>query len=530
MGALTLKNFPFEIRGWDIEKFESFDPTDVFGFNTKIYLNKNKIVQIEPDYGYYNSHFWITDKGRQFFDGTFESHQSRSLEWIKDNFWSNLWNKIIKVIYISDHCNKQKNQTFFFTIVSNNVSFETWSILSLIAKSYSFVKLKTIEFKKINIDLEADFQLNNVSKKHQLKLSTLCLLVSTNPKYEGHYLNLNLRQRVLKGNFKCLLIGALLDLTFPLFFLGSNTNIIQTILEGNNFLCQDIKSANNPLLIYNNELFKRKDGENILKSIKLLFYFHIFQKSWNGFNALNSSLSDHIFLTFKQFPKLTWKDLNNFSSLYFLGVSSSNFSSIQKIIELKVLKSCLIPNFKNPWFFDQSNHRKNKFKFFKKNFTNYVWIANNNFYDNQETYINTEGVIKRTTKVLKQKKIRNNWQILRKFLKLCDDKFMFLKQKENQMIFFNCQKFFNFKNFIAFQYYFAENLCNIAFYLSIRNKTFILNQKLSYFKYQITKLIYSKLKYWLDDFFCGGKDEYSQNSLALMNCSKILKIKATTFL
>jgi hypothetical protein len=25
MGALTLKNFPFELRGWDIEKFESID-------------------------------------------------------------------------------------------------------------------------------------------------------------------------------------------------------------------------------------------------------------------------------------------------------------------------------------------------------------------------------------------------------------------------------------------------------------------------------------------------------------------------
>jgi NADH dehydrogenase/NADH:ubiquinone oxidoreductase subunit G len=30
MGALTIKNFPFEIRGWDVEKFESIDPTRRF--------------------------------------------------------------------------------------------------------------------------------------------------------------------------------------------------------------------------------------------------------------------------------------------------------------------------------------------------------------------------------------------------------------------------------------------------------------------------------------------------------------------
>ena len=35
MGALTLKSFPFELRGWDIEKFESLDPTNSFGSNTR---------------------------------------------------------------------------------------------------------------------------------------------------------------------------------------------------------------------------------------------------------------------------------------------------------------------------------------------------------------------------------------------------------------------------------------------------------------------------------------------------------------
>lgn len=38
MGALTLKSFPFELRGWDIEKFESLDPTDGFGTSTRVYI------------------------------------------------------------------------------------------------------------------------------------------------------------------------------------------------------------------------------------------------------------------------------------------------------------------------------------------------------------------------------------------------------------------------------------------------------------------------------------------------------------
>ena len=46
MGALTLKSFPFEIRGWDIEKFESFDPTDGFGSNVRVYIHKNQIIPL----------------------------------------------------------------------------------------------------------------------------------------------------------------------------------------------------------------------------------------------------------------------------------------------------------------------------------------------------------------------------------------------------------------------------------------------------------------------------------------------------
>ena len=39
MGALTLKSFPFELRSWDIEKFESIDPTDSFGSKTRVYIS-----------------------------------------------------------------------------------------------------------------------------------------------------------------------------------------------------------------------------------------------------------------------------------------------------------------------------------------------------------------------------------------------------------------------------------------------------------------------------------------------------------
>lgn len=186
---------------------------------------------------------------------------------------------MIKAIYVFDHCRIHNSKNYFFTFIFDNLSLEVLNMLIFISHTYSCVTLKKTEQSKTSIDLEHDCQLNNITNSVRLNSSTLCLLMSTNPRYEGYSLNLKLRQRFLKGNFKCLIIGSLLNLTFPVTFLGSNIRIIKTITEGNNFRCQDLKFSKNPFLISNNELLKRNDGKNLSETLKVLFYSHIFDKA-----------------------------------------------------------------------------------------------------------------------------------------------------------------------------------------------------------------------------------------------------------
>lgn len=530
MGALTLKSFPFELRGWDIEKFESIDPTDGFGSNTRVYVSKDQIVQIEPNYNTYTFNTWLTDKGRQFFDGMFETWSENEETLSAKQSWSNLLNKIIKTTYLFDHCNKYYSKNHLFTIVLDNVSIEVLSMLLIISQNYSFIALRRAEQSKNNVDLESNFQLNNISDKGKINSSTLCLLISTNPRYEGYFLNLNLRQRTLKGNFKCLAIGSLIDLTFPISFLGSKLNVIKTIAEGNNFVCQDLKFSTNPLLVHNNELLKRNDGKNISEALNMLNYANIFNKIWNGLNTLNPSLSDTGTLAFKQVPGLTQKDLNNFSSLYFLNLTTNNISNLKKITELKLLEVSSDNNSQlssHKLFMDQNTKIHNNVMFSNKISNNYLYIPSTTFYENEETFINTEGYIKRTTKLISKKKTKNNWQILRKFLKHFKNKINFLTRKDNQIVFFNSKKFYNFKNFINFQYYAQQNITHLSSYLNIKNKALVFNT--FNFKQKTKKIFDTKLKYWLDDFFNGGKDEYSQHSKVLNDCSKLLRNGSTNF-
>jgi hypothetical protein len=543
MGALTLKSFPFELRGWDIEKFESLDPTDSFGSNTRVYISKDQIVLIEPDYNTHTFNTWLTDKARQFFDGVFGSWNSKVMhnknQTLKKESWLKILETITKTVYIFDHCNRQQSKKKSFTIVFENLSLEVLNLLLMVAQNYSFIKLRRAENFKIDNDLESTFQLNLASDKIKLSSSTLCVLIASNPRYEGYYLNLNLRQRFLKGNFKCLTIGSLIDLTFPVSFLGSNVKIITSITEGNSLICQDLKFANNPLLIYNNELSRRSDGNSVLDTLKILSYSSTFNKTWNGLNMLNSSLSENGTQALSKFSPLTLKDLNSFSLLYFLNVTTNKAANLKKITELNLLNYSFPVEQKKilgGLLLDQNSTVNSNLDFYNKtnsvdteSLNQYLYLPTSTFYENEETFINTEGLIKRTTKLISRKKTRNNWQIIRKIFKQLKKSLVSLDKKNNEIIFLNSKKIMNFKNYINFQYYAVQSLTNLNFYLSIRTSPVVFNAQFCNFKTRTKKLQNTKLKYWIDDFFSGGKDEYSQNSLILTNCSRILRSESTNF-
>lgn len=530
MGALTTKSFPFELRGWDIEKFKSLDPTDSFGSNTKVYINKDQVVLIEPDYNIHTSNVWLTDKGRQFFDGIFNSWNSNFPKTIKNNSWVTILDHIIKNIYILDHCNNQQSQKKFMTIVFENLSLEIVNILLILSNSYSFIKLRRAENFKIENDLETFFQLNNVSDKKKLSLSTLCLLISTNTRYEGFCLNLNLRQRFLKGNFECLGIGSLIDLTFPVTFLGSHLKILKSITEGNNLFCQNFKFAKKPLIVFNNEMTKRSDSNTILNMLKVLNYSYKLNSSWNGLNLLSASLSETGTQSLMNFLPLNLNDINKSNLLYFINVNNNNISNLKKITELTLLSYSLQSQQNNKIFVDHNYKPQHNFELFNKfNLNSYFYLPTSTFYENEETYINTDGFIKRTTKLIYRKKTKSTWQILKKFLNSFKKKLVFLKNNNRNLIVYNSNKQVIFNNYNYFHYYAIQNLNNLNFFLTIKTTPIIFNNNVLNFKNSKKKIQNTKLKYWLDDFFTNGKDAYSQNSLILTNCSKILRTESTNF-
>ena len=532
MGALTLKSFPFELRGWDIEKFESIDPTDGFGSDTRLYIKNHQIIQIEPDYNSYSFNSWLTDKGRQFFDGIFSNSYDKNNN-IDNLSWLKTLDYIQQNIYFFDHCNTQSKKINYFVIVFENLSLEVISLLNVISQNYSFIKIKRAQNHKLVNDFEASFQLNSSIERENILASNLCLLVNNNPRYEGFQLNLTLRQRFLKGNFKCFNLGSNLNTTFPISFLGSTVTTLKTIAEGNHLICQDFKSSVNPIIIFNSDIYQRDDGKKLIEMFQKVKNTNIFAKKWNGINVLNSSLSETGIYSTAHILPIKANDFIDFSGICFINTSIDSFSNLRKVIQLKTLNSLLNKTFsidKTRICLDQNFYKQMNSSVNKALSTKYLYIPTSMFYENNETYINTEGFIKRTTKlVFDNNSAKSNWQILRKLLKSFKQNFISVNTNDNDIVYFNANKLLLFKNFINFQFYATQHLSNTSYYFQIKNKPFNLNKSNSTYKLKPMKIRDTKLKYWLDDFFIGGKDEYSSNSAILTNCSRILRTESTNF-
>ena len=508
-----------------MKNYESFDPTDPFGKNTIVYVHNSRILKIEPQFSSDSLNSWLTDKGRLFFDTFFGKAESPAPSGII--LWEKLFKSILKMTNIFNLCSFKTASKFFFVLIFENVSLEIVSFLCLISQLNSFIKIKRGESSSLNSNLETNFQVNAASSSSHLSSSSLCFLIGTNTRYEGSYLNLKLRQRYLKGNFKLIILGSSLDLTFPVSFMGSNCAVLKNMVEGNHAVCKDVIHAENPLFVVNTESLKHSSVKEFMDSLRVLKHSNFLNEVWNGFNLLNSSLYESGLNFFSRFSFLSEKDFVRFSSFYAFNVDLSQISSLQSVMESRLLRYKNSNEFfPEKLFVDQTVFRR---EFTFADAAKHAYAPSNMFFENQETFITTEGFRKISSKLILKKNTKSDWQVLRKFGHNFAHNNHLNCKKDNVVLFYDNSSLFNFKNFLNFQFQATPQLTNFNANVLFSNQKFVLFKSFPFFKSLTVKLLKTKLKFWLDDFYLGGKDHFCQNSLTLIRSSSHYKLQITNF-
>jgi NADH-quinone oxidoreductase chain G len=544
VGALTSKPYPFVNRNWELKILDVIDPFDSFNLDLQIYLKNNKVVKILPNFN--NNMPWISDKTRFAFDGMFFQDSELDSKVVNKNmsFFGFLYKKFILNIYFQIHLNQHFIKLLnILIIINNNISLEVLNLLIFLKKKILNVSIKQIESKK-NYDLmfENNFLITNNFTKFLLTNTTLALLIGINTRYESPMLNLKLKERLVKGNFRLLNISSLLEFTYPVKYLGLNFNILKTITEGNNTFCQEIITSKNPLILSNINFFQQQHKTNLLfyKLKKILQNFH---KKWNNFNVLNPLINDVGLSNYGTIKHLTMQDLNKFSICYFIN-PYLNINYFKTLLNLKILYfSSVLKNSNllnaNKLVIEQNNLNniktsklKNELKKSYSKSINYFTIPNATFFETTGTYINTEGIVKKNVKSLTTSiQIKEDWQILRRLLTYIThfgyiDTFL-----NNNSIVYSSNNIFSFLNYIGFQFHALKFLSIFIKNFVYKNKVLLftnINLKTSYLKKQV-KLFNNILITWLNDFYVGGKDLYSQYSLTMTQCSRSLRSEKTNF-
>lgn len=528
VGALTSKPYAFVKRNWELKTINSVDCTDGFGYDIQVSLKNNKIVKIQPGFNKSVRDFnWISDKTRFFFEGMTSSERSIH-GFVEDSktkmkrtlSWQELLEEIYLIIYFYDNLNvRYVESKTLLLVIDNNISLESLNMLLLLSNKYSFIKIRKAEGNYFNVDQESNFLLNS-NFDSELVRSNFCFLVGVNPRYEGLSLNLKLRDRYKRGNFKLVSLGSKVNLTFPVESIGLNLEILKSIISGNHYICQELIIDSNPIIIVGSEVYNRKDSLEIFKMFLLLRKtLQRFYIGWNNIHLLNNSINQAGVSYLGSIEMLTDRDfLNNFG-IYFINVRE-NIANLKKLNNLK-------PCFENkiPKFIIEHNYSRHRSK--NKNIYNafsYLNLPNSNFFESTGSYLNSEGSFKAVTKIVNSSSLaKEDWQIFRKLLHSFSKLSYVNEVKSNKLIYFNSLSYNQFRNFIGFIYYPSISLSMSNKYLNrirMNNRFFIDN---SLFKSGRIKTYNTLIKGVIFDFYIGGTDLYSPYSSTMLKCSKLYR-------
>ena len=540
VGALTSKPYPFLSRSWELKTTNSVDFSDGFGVDLQVSLKNNQVIKITPNYDLNSkTNPWISDKARFSFDGMFSParvlkgfvHFGAKKSFVSPT-WKILLDEVVTTLYFQDHLSNHflKNNKLII-VFSNNISLEVLNLIHLFSKKYSFIELRKFEGSLPNNSFESCFLMGD--NKLNLEKSTLCLLIGIYSRYENINLNLNLRDRYSKGNFKVLTLGSSKNLTFPSQEIGINIKTVQELAEGNNRFCQDLVNSKKPVINIGSSNLDRKDSRgvmNLLTSIKKTL--NKYHSNWDNLNIVSASLNEAGVNYLNHFKTISEKDLITSNGLYFLN-THPNPLNFQKLAKLKLLNYTNSQTNYPAYCFEQNTGIKSVSSDELSSYYNpynYINLPNGSFFESTNTFLNTEGVVKKTVKFISTNtQTKEDWQIVRKLFTNTAKISFLTNSVDDSVLSFNNKNFSNFKKYISYIFTATNTIDNkITNLLNIKTEHAGLTVPNS-FKNPVNKITNTKLKIWLNDFYVGGLDPYSRYSATMINCSKSLRLDKNNF-
>jgi len=287
VGALTSKPYAFSARPWELKSVESIDTLDGICSNIRVDLRGYEIMRVLPSLNEELNEEWLNDKSRFSFDGLKRQRLCDPLLKQNGKFVQISWLEAFDVV-LSE---LKKSGYKIHGSIGSQCDFESAFMFKNLLNLFGKVNIENTESNILKeIDFEFLYKFNSSISK--VEEADVCLLVGVDPRKEAAILNLQLRKHYVNSNFKVANIGSVLNLTFPCIQLGSSTEDVLKLAQGQNSFCEVLKKAKKPMVIFGSSFFDSLDES----TARLILSFvtkniNIISKDWNGINFLSHQAS-----------------------------------------------------------------------------------------------------------------------------------------------------------------------------------------------------------------------------------------------
>ncbi|HEY2131558.1 MAG TPA: NADH-quinone oxidoreductase subunit NuoG [Acetobacteraceae bacterium] len=281
VGALTSKPYAFVARPWELQKTDSVDVLDAVGAAIRVDTRGPEVLRILPRMNDDVNEEWLADKSRFSLDGL----KRRRL----DSCWVRRDGRLHKASWEEAFAAIAGRLQGLAGERIGAVTGDLCDAESMLALKELMARLGSanLDCRQDGAALDAsrrDFYLMNTSIAGIEEIDAL-LIVGSNPRWEAPLVNARIRKRFLAGAFPIAAIGAPVDLTYPVQWLGESP----AALAGNAF-ADVLKGAKKPMILIGQGALVRPDGAAILAACwKLAAETGMLTADWHGFNVLHSA-------------------------------------------------------------------------------------------------------------------------------------------------------------------------------------------------------------------------------------------------
>ena len=286
VGALNSKPYAYSARSWELVRTEAIDVHDAVGSNIRVDSRGREVMRVLPRLHEDVNEEWISDKTRFAHDGLrrgrIDAPYVRRGGTLEPASWDEAFAAVATAM-------QRAGGSRMAAIAGDLACVESMAALKDL---FTALGSPHLECRQDGAPLDpaqrASYLFNTTIAG--IEDAGACLLVGTNPRWEGSLVNARLRKRVLQGGFSVFSVGTPCDLTYSVEHVGAGPETLAVLAGGKHRAAAALQSAERPMLILGMGALARPDGAAILTAARAVAErTGMVSAEWNGFNVLHTA-------------------------------------------------------------------------------------------------------------------------------------------------------------------------------------------------------------------------------------------------